>query len=246
MQRYNMKRIALLTLLLLPILLKAQVSKWFIYPSLGVDMGGAIPFPLADIPDGANGTPKLNPSLGLGIEYALATKWSIGLEISYHQLAFSANADVISQPFYFNNHQYILYFSGHTKTDVELRIVEFPVMAVYNLNQRWSLMMGLYYSRILEGSFNTMGTNGVLSANKADTDANHVGSASPSYNFNDNLDKWDAGLLIGYRYNIINRLYFWSNFNVGFNSIFTREFDNIDYEMYQLRLNVGASFSFFK
>jgi hypothetical protein len=242
-----MKRIALLTLLFLPTLLKAQDSKWLVYPSLGVDMGGAIPFPFSDIPKGSKGTPKLNPSLGLGIEYQLTTKWSIGLDISYHQLEFSANADVRSQPFYFDNHQDILYFSGHTKTDVELRFLEFPVTAIYNINPRWSLIIGTYYSRVLEGTFNTKGTNGVLSNDKTITDAAQLpGTANTSYSFNDELDNWDAGVLIGYRYNIFNRVYFWSNFNVGFNSIFTREFDNIDYEMYQLRLNAGVSFSFFK
>jgi hypothetical protein len=241
-----MKRIALLILLFLPFLLKAQDSKWLLYPSLGIDMGGAIPFPFSDIPDGAKGTPKLNPSLGLGFEYRVATKWNLGFEVSYHLLAFSANADVISQPFYSDDHQNVLYFSGHAKTDVELRVLEFPVVAVYDLNHRWSLLMGVYYSRILEGSFKTEGTKGVLSDDKTITDSAQLpGVANTDYNFNDYLDKWDAGLLIGYRYNIINRVYFWSNLNVGFNSIFKSDFDNIDYEMYQVRLNVGVSISLF-
>jgi hypothetical protein len=242
----KMKRIALVIVFCLPILLQAQNSRWFVCPSLGVDMGGAIPFPLSDIPEGSKGTPKLNPSLGLGLEYRVTAKWNLNFEVSYHLLAFSAKADVRSQPFYFDNHQDILYFSGHTSADFELRFLEFPLMAIYNVNPNWSIILGTYYSRILEGSFNTIGTNGVLSNDKTITDAAQLpGPANTSYDFNDYIDVWDAGLLVGYRYNLNHRLYFWGNLHVGFKSIFIKEFDNIDYEMYQLRLNVGVSIALF-
>jgi hypothetical protein len=242
-----MKRVVLAIMLCFPLLLNAQQNKWLVYPSLGVDMGGAIPFPLSDIPNGSKGTPKLNPSLGLGTEYHLTEKWSLGFEVCYHVLAFSAKANVRSQPFYFNNHLDVLYFSGHTNTDIELRFVDFPLMAVYTVNPRWSVIMGTYYSRILDGSFNTEGTDGVISDDKAITDAAQLpGIANTNYNFNEYIDAWDAGLLIGYRYNINHWLCFWSNFNVGFKSIFVKKFDNIHYEMYQLRLNVGVSVPLFK
>ena len=241
-----MKRIALLLALSLPMLLNAQISKWRIYPALGIDMGGAVPFPFSDIPSGSKGTPKLNPNLGLGFQHHLYKKWSIGVEVNYHILAFSARADVRSQPFYFDNHLDTLYFSGNTSTDVELRFLEFPVLAEYAINSRWRLAFGIYYSRILEGSFQTSGTKGVLSDDKSITDTAPLpGVATTSYDFNDYLDVWDAGLLVGFRYGIGQKLYFWSRFQVGFKSIFVPEFQNIDYKMYQVRVNVGASITLF-
>jgi hypothetical protein len=241
-----MKRFLIAVFLILPITLTAQSSKWWLYPMIGIDMGGTIPFPLSDIPHGSKGTPKLNPNLGLGFEYKVAGKWNLGAEVSYHVLAFSAIADVRSQPIYFDNHEDILYFSGKTKTDVELRFVEFPVFAVYKGNDRWSLLFGAYYSRILEGTFNSQGINGVLSDNKAITDtASLPGIVNTSFNFNDFIDKWDAGMLIGYRYNLNQRINFWTRLQVGFNSIFVKEFDNIEYELYQVRLNVGISITLF-
>jgi hypothetical protein len=242
----KMKSIPLVLMLFLPFLLQAQNNTWRVYPTLGVDMGGALPFPLSDIPDGSKGTPKLNPNLGLGFEHGIGGKWSLGMEVSYHILAFSANADVISQPFYFDNQEDVLYFSGHTSTDVELRLLEFPVMAVFNAGPNWSLIMGAYYSRILDGTFNTTGTDGVLSPDKAITDTTQLpGPANITYNFNDYIDDWDAGLLIGYRYNLNHRIFFWTRFQVGFKSIFVKEFENIEYELYQLRLNVGISVALF-
>ena len=241
-----MKRVSLLLLILFPVLLQAQNLKWQVYPLLGVDIGGSIPFPFSDIPKGAKFTPKPNPNIGLGVEYRLSEKWSLGLEASYHVLSFSAKADVRSQPFYFDNGINVLYFSGETSTDVRLRFLEFPLIAVYTINPKWSVTPGVYYSRILDGSFKTKGTNGVLSDDKSITDSAPLpGIVSTSYNFNEFIDKWDAGLLVGVKYKTNRDINIWCRLQVGFKSIFVKEFDNIDYEMYQLRFNAGVSVPLF-
>jgi hypothetical protein len=240
------KRLALLAMVSLPLLLQAQNAKWQIYPSLGIDMGGAVPFPLSDIPEGSKGTPKLSPDLGLGFGYTISGRVDLDFEVNYHILAFSASADVRSQPFYYDDHQDVIYFSGHTNTDVELRFLEFPLLAVYNFSPAWSFTPGLYYSRILEGSFNTKSSNGVISPDKSITDAATLpGIANTSYNFNDFIDNWDAGMILGFRYNLNHKLFFWSRMQVGFKSIFKKDFDNIEYELYQVRLNVGVSVNLF-
>jgi hypothetical protein len=242
-----MKRIALVIILCFPFMIQAQSGKWLVYPLLGADMGVAIPFPFSDIPKGAKVTPKPYPNLGLGLGYHLFEKWDIGFEANYHILAFSAKADVRSQPFYFDNHHDVLYFSGKTSTNIRLRVLEFPLLAVYTINPRWSIAPGAYYSRILDGSFSTKGINGILSNDKAITDTAPLpGVANTSYNFNDFIDVWDAGLLIGVKYQIKQRFFFWSRLQVGFKSIFVREFTNIDYKLYQIRLNAGVSYTLFK
>lgn len=241
-----MKRVSLLLLILFPALLQAQNLKWQVYPLLGVDIGGSIPFPFSDIPKGAKFTPKPNPNIGLGVEYRLSEKWSLGLEASYHVLSFSAKADVRSQPFYFDNHTDVLYFSGETSTDVRLRFFEFPLIGKYAINSRWSVEPGVYYSRILDGSFKTKGNNGVLSDDKSITDSAPLpGIVSTSYNFNEFIDNWDAGLLIGVKYKTYKDINFWCRLQVGFKSIFVKEFNNIEYEMYQLRFNAGVSVPLF-
>jgi hypothetical protein len=235
-----LKKILFLALLCTPAALLAQDKKWSLYPSLGVDLGGAVPFPLSDIPKGSSGTPKLYPNIGVGAGYGLSEKWTMGAEVSYHILSFTASADVISQPFYSDDHTVTLYFSGHTKTDVELRFLEFPVTASYAINTNWALTTGLYYSAILEGSFNTKGTKGVISDDKSITDnATLPGVANTTYSFDDNLDKWDAGLLLGCGYNLNQMVAIRTRMQFGFKSIFKKDFSNIDYEMYQVRADVG-------
>lgn len=240
------KRIFLLIMFCLPLMLQAQTNKWWLYPSLGVDMGGAVPFPLSDIPDGSKGTPKLTPSLGIGFGREISERWDLGVEINYHILSFTAAADVRSQPFYSDDHLTIMYFTGHARTDAEFRFVEFPLVAVYKFSKDWSFTPGIYYSRILDGTFNTSGTNGVTSTDKNITDnATLPGIANTKYSFGNYLDKWDAGMLLGFRYNLTQKICFRLRMQAGFKSIFVKDFDNIDYEMYQVRVNAGVSVKLF-
>ncbi len=224
----------------------SQDQKFNFYPNIAVDLGGAIPFPLSDIPEGAGGTPKPYPSIGIGSEYDLNEKWQLGFEINYHLIAFSSNADVVSQPFYFDDGS-AQYFTGKTEADVELRMVEFPLIAFYKLKEGRRILFGAYYSRILEGRFNTKGINGIYSPDKDITDNATLPGPEYTieYNFNEFIDKYDIGLMIGYRYNINHRFYLWGRLNVGFKSIFEKDFNNIDYEMYQVRLNLGVSYLLF-
>lgn len=220
---------------------------WKIAPALGIDMGGAVPIPFSSIPDGSKGTPRLTPNLGLGFQYSLNNKWNIVAEVNYHILSYTAMANVRSQPFWSDDRSYSLYFSGEAHSSTELRFVEFPVLACLQPGEHWSLVFGGYYSRMIEGTFETEGKNGWISANKEDTDTAPLpGTQSTNYDFSEELDRFDWGALIGYQYKISPRILFWGRFHWGFKSIFKQEFQNIDYEMYQLRLSTGISFTLFK
>jgi hypothetical protein len=233
-----MKQILLVFALLTPVVISGQSPSWRIYPSIGIDMGGTIPFPFSDMPEGLKGTPRLNPNLGLGFEHSLADKWDLAIEMNYHVLAFSATADVKSQAYH------DIYFTGHTSTAVELRFVEIPVILFHEVNDRWSLILGAYYSRVPEGTFTTSLTKGIFSNNKAITDtATHLVNYDPpiNYSYSNSIDKWDAGVLFGYRYALNHRLFFWGRLHIGLKSIFVSEFSDINYDMYQVRLNAGIS-----
>lgn len=228
-----------------PVISKAQDRKLSIYPVLGVDLGGAVPFPLSDIPDGAGGTPEPYPYLGLGAEYPIKGNWKLAAEVNYRIISFTSDAKVISQAYYPGDGS-ILYFSGDTYTDVELRQVEFPLVGIYQLRESRSILFGAYYSIILEGTFLTEAKNGVINADKDITDnAILPGNTNTDYEFSDKIDNYDYGVLIGYRYKLGEKMKLFGRIQVGFKSIFKPDFNNIDYEMYQVRLNIGASYRIF-
>lgn len=235
----------ILLLFLLNINCYSQERKLSVYPALGIDLGGATPFPFSDIPDGAGGTPEPYPFLGLGAEYPVSGNWKIAAEVNYRVISFTADADVISQPYYPGDGSK-LYFSGETYTDVELRMVEFPLVGIYQLRDSRAVLFGVYYSQILEGTFNTNARDGIINADKSITDnAVLPGSADANYDFSEFLDNYDFGVLLGYRYKLSDKMNLYGRIQVGFKSIFKPDFDNIDYEMYQVRLNIGASYRIF-
>jgi len=217
-----------------------------VYPSLGIDMGGALPYTFSEIPERAKGTPRLSPNICLGYAHTIHERWYMQIDANYRVLGFTAWADVRSQPFYFDNQIDVIYFSGETKTDVELRFVEFPLLFNYQAGKNWGLLFGPYYSRILDGTFDTEGKNGVISPDKDITDnAQLPGIANTRYNFNDELDNYDVGVFIGYLHNTDGRFGFRGRLYLGFKSIFKKEFENIEYELYQIRLDAGVTYTLF-
>jgi hypothetical protein len=223
----------------------AQEHTWKFKATGGIDMGMAIPVPMSAVPGDAEVKPKLMPTAGIGAQRYFSDKWSLGLEINYHILSIDGTVSVVSQPFWSDDRSYATYFSGEAKTSTELRFLEFPLIAHYHLNERWALHVGGYYSVILHAKLETEGKNGWLSTNKEDTDnAPLPGLQNTFFSFNDELDNYDIGGLLGATYNVSLRFMIWSRINVGFKSIFKPDFNNIDYEMYQMRFSMGISYVF--
>ena len=223
--------------------LKAQEVKWQLAPSLGIDMGGVIPIPLSSAPKGAKASPKLKLGLGIGFLRNINQRWNLGAELNYHVLSIEATVDVISQAFWSDDRSYATYFTGEAYSLTELQFIEIPLTAYYKFNERWSLVFGTYYSIILKGKLETEARNGWISVNKEDTDTAPLpGTQNTFFTFNDELDNYDIGALLGYQFKISDRVNLWGRFNVGFKSIFKPEFQNIDYDMYQFRISTGVSF----
>jgi hypothetical protein len=227
--------------------IRAQEYTWEFKATGGIDMGVAIPIPMSAVPGDAEVKPRLMPTVGVGTQRYLSEKWSIGLEINYHILAIDGTVNVVSQPFWSDDRSYATYFSGEANTSTELRFLEFPLIGHYHINEHWALYMGAYYSVILSAKLETEGKNGWLSTNKDDTDnAPLPGTQNTFFSFNDELDNYDIGGLLGVTYNASPRLIIWGRFNIGLKSIFKPDFNNIDYEMYQMRFGMGTSYIFLK
>ena len=223
----------------------AQENTWKFKATGAFDLGMTIPVPLSAVPGEAEIQPKLMPSLGVGAQRYVSDKWSFGLEINYHILSIDGTVNVVSQPFWSDDRSYATYFSGEANTSTELRFIEFPLVGNFHISERWALQIGAYYSVILNAKLETEGKNGWLSTNKEDTDnAPLPGTQNTYFSFNDDLDNYDIGGLLGTTYNLGPRLSVWGRLNVGFKSIFKPEFNNIDYEMYQMRFSMGTSYAF--
>ncbi|MDR2026779.1 MAG: PorT family protein, partial [Prevotellaceae bacterium] len=111
--------------------------------SVGTDIGGAVPFPVSNIPGTINAYPQINPALGASISFSLVKGWGVGVEINYKTVAMRADARVSNQRFNMDNAT--MYFTGTTKTEMKFIILEVPVYAKYRFDNRNFAFAGAYY-----------------------------------------------------------------------------------------------------
>jgi len=224
--------------------LSAQEYKWSLVGFGGIDFGGAVPIPISAASSDAEGMPLVKPAAGLEVQYSHSERWQFGAGLFYHNVSLKAVATVISQAYWSDDRSYATYFSGEAHSEIELQQFEIPLSVHYKFNEKWSAVMGGYFSYIIHGEFNTEGKNGWISTNKEDTDTAPLpGTQNMTSSLNEDLDNYDIGLFLGYEYNFWRNFTLWSRFNVGFKSIFKPEFDNIDYEMYQFRFSMGLAYT---
>lgn len=224
----------------------SQDRKFNLYPGVTLDAGAAIPFPFSDIPSGAAATPKINPSAGLGVIYSFSEKWNFASEINYHKIDFSAKAEVVSQSFTLGSNAQ-MYFTGKTETEVAFQMIEIPLIGLYKIREDKNILLGGYYAFILNSKFSTKGINGVYSPDKNITDNAQLPGPeyTVSYNFNNSMENYDFGVLVGYSQTLYKKISVWSKLNVGLKNIFKDSFNRIDYKMYQIRFNLGLSYMLF-
>lgn len=64
--------------------------------------------------------------------------------------------------------------------------------------------------------------------------------------FNDYLGKWDAGMLLGYEWQIVPRVKMTARFSMGFKDIFRRGSNYLEYKMLHMRGTVAVSYAFLR
>jgi hypothetical protein len=222
--------------ILLSVSLSAQDEKdsAYIYQGnvsllIGTDIGGAVPFPVSNIPGTINAYPNINPSLGASISFSLIKGWGLGVEVNYKTVAMKADARVENQRFDMDNTT--MYFSGTTKTEMKFIMLEVPFYAKYRFNNRNFVFAGGYYSHIFSGSFIANPVKGYSGSNPDIVEATDVSAID----FSQYLDDWDVGALIGYERAIFDRLKLALRFSMGFKDIFKPPSNYFDYKMLHMR-----------
>jgi hypothetical protein len=199
--------------------------------SIGTDIGGAVPFPVSNIPGTINAYPHINPALGASVSFSLVKGWGVGVDVVYRTVAMKADARINNQRFNMDN--VTMYFSGTTKTEMKFIMLEVPVYAKYRFSNRNFAFAGAYYSHIFSGSFVAdplKGYSGSTPDVAEITDVTEI-----KMDFSQYMDDWDAGALIGYERAIFDRLKLALRFSMGFKDIFKSPSNYFDYKMLHMR-----------
>jgi hypothetical protein len=210
--------------------------------SLGADIGGAMPFPVSNIPGTINAYPHINQTLGITSSFSLIKGWGLGMEVNYKTAAMKADARVSNQRF--NMDDATMYFTGTTKTDMKFIMLEFPLYAKYRFNNRNFAFAGLYYSYIFSGNFIADPVKGYSGSGPDIAEITDVSDIT--MDFSADLDKWDWGATFGYERAILDRLKLAIRFSFGFKDIFKRSSNYFDYNMLHIRGGAVLTYDLWK
>jgi hypothetical protein len=198
---------------------------------IGTDIGGAVPFPVSNIPGTINAYPHINPTLGASISFSLIKGWGLGVEVNYKTVAMKADARVSNQRFNMDNST--MYFTGTTKTDMKFIMLEVPMYAKYRFDNRNFAFAGLYYSHIFSGSFIADPVKGYSGSSPNIAEITNVSDIT--MDFSQYMDDWDWGVLVGYERAVFDRLKLALRFSTGFKDIFKAPNNYFDYKMLHMR-----------
>lgn len=212
---------------------------------LGTDIGGAIPFPFSNVPNPFNPYPRLSPSLGAKFTFPVDRHWTIGAELTYKKVAIDADARIKNQRFNDADRGVVARFTGSAEMGMDFTMLEIPLYFKYTFrNQKDRLLVGGYAAWIIKGKFDITVNKGYM----MDDNGVYTGPIEDDpleINFNDILDTWDAGIILGYERKLFNRVEIGLRVSCGFKDIFKPQNQYFDYRMLQMRGSLVLSYNLF-
>ena len=133
-------------------------------------------------------------------------------------------------------------WTGNVKTEVNNNYLTFPVLATYSFNDRWQVQAGPYFSYLINGTFSGKAYDGYIRNGDPTGQYAEVGSAS--YDFSDNLRRFQWGLQLGGEFKAYKHLSVSANVAWGLNGIFPSDFPSVTFALYPIYGTLGFNYLF--
>lgn len=215
---------------------------------LGLDLGAAVPWPLAKAISGddkMNAVPQLTPGLGLSGEYHFDDRWSAVAEATYKSVGLDASIITLNSGQKFKDDGLDVIFRGKAKTSMSFTMLEVPLSVKFKISENNRVFLGGYYAYIVNGKFNATAMSGYLE-NPENGEITVVNPSDPlKQDFSANLRHWDIGWHMRYERKILNRLTLSGKFSMGLVDIFKRGENYLDYSMLNMRGTLALSYRLF-
>lgn len=254
-----MKRLLVICLLLATTVATAKKPKtdpvkFDIGIHTGFDIGAAVPWPPGEVVGGGNkmsAVPRLSPALGLSYTTIFDKHWTITLESTYKTVAMDAKTWVKSQMFTIKGSDGSISkqeFRGTAEAKMSYTMLEIPLYLKYTFkkgNDR--VFLGGYYAYVFKGRFETIPIKGTLSSPEPPYSPEPVTPESAIIqNFDNAMDTWDAGFILGYERKLTHRVNLSGRFSMGFKDVFKPDDKYLDYAMLHMRGTVVLSYMFLR
>lgn len=214
---------------------------------LGYNIGGTAPVGMPATIRSMNSYDfQPNVTVGLDIWRDFWDKWGVatGLHIENKGMKIDATVKNYHMEMVQGGERLEGMYTGRLVTDCNQWMITIPVMATYH-SGRWLLKCGPYVSYVATSSFKGYVYDGYL--RKGDPTGDKVsmgakGDNNPTYDFSDDMRKFQWGLNIGADYRIGRRIGVYADLSWGLNGAFKSSFKTIEQTLYPIYGTIGISY----
>lgn len=217
----------------------------------GVSIGGTLPIPF---PEEIRSIDSYSPSMAIALE-GYARKWldmnknwgiTVGLRLENKSMKTDATVKNYGMEIIGDGGERLKgNWTGGVNTKVNNSYLTVPVLATYKLTKRWNLMLGPYFSYLIEKDFSGNVYDGYLRENNPTGEkVIFEEGKSASYDFTSDLRNFQWGLQLGGEWRAFKHLNVYADLTWGLNDVFKKDFNTITFAMYPVYLNVGFGYAF--
>ncbi|MBC8593381.1 PorT family protein [Oscillospiraceae bacterium N12] len=212
----------------------------------GFNIGGTSPIPL---PAEIRKINSYNPTTAFSIEGDVVkmfeNKWGISAGIRLETKGMKTDATVK------NYHMKMIandggemegQWTGGVTTSVKQSLLTVPVLVVYKVSKRWEMELGPWFSYLTSGEFSGTAYDGYL--RDGDPTGEKANVSSATYNFDDDLRRFQCGMQFGAQWRAFSHLNVSANLTWGVVPIFKKDFDTVTFNMFPIYANLGFAYVF--
>ena len=210
----------------------------------GLKGGLNIGTPVGVAEKGASGSLGVGPLIGMTFTYDLGSRWSIHGEFLYSMKSAKFHTPVSGDTIYkytvndtIPSEVHTIY-NGFVDGKFDNKYIDIPLYASYAISKRFRLLLGGYFSYLLEG----------VNTGSADIDVGDPAHPFTSvtdepFDQSSGLNQWDYGAIFGATYMTERRISFGLSLTTGLRSIYQNNYKYIDSVVRNVYMQTYVQFS---
>ncbi|MBB6328247.1 hypothetical protein FHS59_003890 [Algoriphagus iocasae] len=248
----NMKKNILILIVIFLTLHKSVVaqedskSNMDVYIHVGYNLGGLAPVSFPNtIREIKSYSPGFSPVIGLESSYKLKGGWGIGsgIGLDWKGMKVTDRVQYFHTIITMDGSSLEGDFTGTNTTNVKNMYLSIPLYASYTTENRWRFKGGMYFAWLLDGSFTGSVSDGYL--RKGNSLGEKVEVDYAAFDFSDELNNFDLGISVGAEKYLFGNFGVAGNLKWGLIPGFPESFTGIDFNMYNIYLDLGITYKIF-
>lgn len=215
---------------------------------LGYNIGGITPVSLPNTIRHINSyNPGFGITAGVDVPFSLGKRWAVSFGLKLENLRMQTDATVKSYHTRITMDGETIegYFTGRVRTRANIIYMTMPLLAEYQINDRWTLKAGPYLSFKADATFKGNVYNGHLRRETPTGDLVQIGNDNTaSYDFSNEVARFGTGLTIAADYRISQKWGAYAELDWGLSDTFKKNFTAISFKMYAVHASFGAVYHF--